>query len=57
MKCQALVSTKNETLDEFSCGCDQILKPSKIAYKFRDEYITVKKNPFHTVKDTCLNCN
>ena len=53
MKCQALASVKNETIDEFSCGCDQILKPNKIAYKYRDEYITVKKNPFHAVKDTC----
>ena len=34
---------KNETHDEFSYGCDQILKPNKIAYKYRDEYITVKK--------------
>jgi hypothetical protein len=36
MMCQALSSTNNETLDEFTCGCDQLLKPNKIPYKYRD---------------------
>ena len=43
MKCYALACVKNENLDEFSFGCDKILKLNKIAYKYRDEYITVKK--------------
>jgi len=35
-RCQALSTVSNETLDEFSCGCDQLLKPNKIPYKYRD---------------------